>query len=435
MKRALRTFVLSFAALGASGATLAQQAPAPFSSLQPAPAAQAQGGMAIAAVVNEDIITMFDVQSRTALFITTSGIEDSAEMRQRLTPQVIDVLIDDRLKLQEAAKQKIVTTEREVADALLNVEQRNGMREGALRQLLASRNIDIGTLNSQMEAEIAWGKVVRQSLQQEVSVSPEEVNAVLARAKANQGKAEYLVAEISLPVLSPAQDAVMRDMASRLVTQARGGAPFPNLAQQFSQSATAALGGDLGWMVQGEMEPELDAAIARMQPNQVSDPLRTANGYHILMLRDKRTAGTPDPSRAVVTLNQIYLPTLGKRALPPARIAELTDSISKLTDCKQMDKLGKELKTPGSGPIPPVYVGGLPDRVRAVVTDLQPGKTSPPIEVGGAKLLLQVCMRRDDSGVPSGDQIRGNLENDKLQTAARQKLRDLRRAALIDIRL
>jgi peptidyl-prolyl cis-trans isomerase SurA len=435
LKRALRTFVLSFAALGASGATLAQQAPAPFSSLQPAPAAQAQGGMAIAAVVNEDIITLFDVQSRTALFITTSGIEDSAEMRQRLTPQVIDVLIDDRLKLQEAAKQKIVITEREVADALLNVEQRNGMQEGALRQMLASRNIDIGTLNSQMEAEIAWGKVVRQSLQQEVNVSPEEVNAVLARARANQGKAEYLVAEISLPVLSPAQDAVMRDMASQLVTQARGGAPFPNLAQQFSQSATAALGGDLGWMVQGEMEPELDAAIARMQPNQVSDPLRTANGYHILMLRDKRTAGTPDPSRAVVSLNQIYLPTVGKRALPAARIAELTDSIGKLADCTQMDKVAKELKTPGSGPIPPVYVGGLPDRVRAVVADLKPGKTSPVIEVGGAKLLLQVCMRRDDSGVPSGDQIRGNLENDKLQTAARQKLRDLRRAALIDIRL
>lgn len=417
------------------GAAHAQQAPAPFQSLQPAPAAQAQGGMAIAAVVNEDIITMFDVQSRTALFITTSGIEDSADMRQRLLPQVIDVLIDDRLKLQEAAKQKIITNEQEVADALSNVEQRNGMQPGALRQLLATRDIDVGTLNSQMEAEIAWGKVVRQSLQQEVKVSPEEVNDVLARAKANQGKSEYLVAEIALPVLSPAQDAVMRDMASRLVTQARGGAPFPNLAQQFSQAPTAALGGDLGWMVKGEMEPELDAAIERMQPNEVSDPLRTANGYHVLLLREKRLAGTPDASRAVVSLNQIYLPTVGKRALAPARIAELSDNIGKAADCGQMDKMGKELKTPGSGPVPPVYVGSLPDKVRAVVNTLKPGKTSPVIEVGGAKLLLQVCMRRDDSGVPSGDQIRGNLENDKMQTAARQKLRDLRRAALIDIRL
>ena len=431
MKRALLTLVFS---LGAATAW-AQQAQAPFSSLAPAPAPQAQGSVAIAAVVNEDVITMFDVQSRTALFIATSGLEDSAEMRQRLVPQVVDVLIEDRLKLQEAAKQKIMTNDQEVRESLVTIEQRNGMQPGALRQLLASSNIDVGTMNTQMEAEISWGKVVRQSLQQEVNVSPDEVNAVLARARANQGKAEYLVAEIALPVLSPAQDSVMRDMASRLVTQARGGAPFPNLAQQFSQAPTAGLGGDLGWMVKGEMEPELDAAIERMQPNQVSDPLRTANGYHILLLRDKRTAGTPDPSRAVVSLNQIYLPTVGKRALAPARIAELSDSIGKLADCAQMDKLGKELKTPGSGQIPPVFVGGLPDRVRTVVSTLKPGKTSPVIEVNGAKLLLQVCMRRDDSGVPSGDQIRQTLEGEKLQTMARQKLRDLRRQALIDIRL
>lgn len=437
MKRAIRSslgLLLTSAALALAPPV---RAAAPFANApgasQQSPAAQ--GGMAIAAVVNEDVITVFDVQSRLALVITTSGLENTPDIQRRLVPQVVDILIEERLKIQEARKHKIEIKENEIRDAVAGIEQRNNMPVGGFRGMLSERGIDMAALYNQVEADIAWGKVVRETMSSEVNVAPEEVNAVLGRARSNQGKPEYLVAEIALPVTSPAQESVMRDMAGRLIEQLRGGTPFPQLAQQFSQSPTAAAGGDLGWVVKGDMEPELDDAISRMQPGQISDPLRSATGYHILLLRETRTAGAPDPRMAVVTLNQIYLPTLGKRAMPPERLAQLSQQISGLTECGQMDKLGRELGTPGSGPVPPVYIGALPPKVQEVVTTLTPGRTSPAIEVGGARLFLQVCMRRDDTGVPSGDQIMQNLENEKLQNVARQKLRDLRRQALIDVRL
>ena len=138
--------------------------------------------------------------------------------------------------------------------------------------------------------------------------------------KANQGKPENLVSEIYIPVSATAPEANARELADKLVQQARSGTAFPALAQQFSQSGTAGLGGDLGWVVQGDLEPELDAALARMEPTAFSDPLRTAAGYHILALRDRRVAGAPDPKMSVVTLSQIYLPNLGGRALPPRKI-------------------------------------------------------------------------------------------------------------------
>ncbi len=430
------------AALGAAfgpDAALAAQLGAPLGAQlgapPAAPPATAQGGVTIAAVVNEDIITMFDVQSRMGLVITTSGLENTPDIQRRLLPQVVDILIEERLKIQEAARLKIVTSAAEVRQSIETIEQRNNMPAGGFRSMLSDKGIDISALNTQVEADLSWGKVVRQSLQSEVSVSPDEVNVVLARARANQGKPEFLVAEIMLPVISPAQEPVMRDMAGRLVAQVRGGAAFPALAQQFSQSPTAALGGDLGWVVRGELETELDEALARMETNQVSDPVRTTTGYHILMLRERRTAGASDPRMAIVTLNQIYLPTIGGRAMDPQRVAQLSETIGGFTSCEQMNKLGAELQTPGSGPIPPVFVGSLPPAVRDIAVTLPPGRTSPPIEVGGARLFLQVCMRRDDSGVPSPDQIMSELENEKLQNAARQRLRDLRRQALIDVRL
>jgi peptidyl-prolyl cis-trans isomerase SurA len=439
VKSALQSFVLSLASAALVGAALAAEPPpqlsAPGPQSAPAPQSDGSASITIAAVVNEDIITLYDVQSRLGLVIATSGLDNTPEIQRRLVPQIVDALIEERLKMQEARRLKIKVEEPEIRQAVDNIEARNNMQPGAFRAMLESRGIDSSALYNQIEADVSWVKVVRQSMQQSVAVGEDEVNAVLRRARANQGKPEYLVAEIVLPVPTPAQEPGVREMAARLVEQARGGAPFQALAQQFSQSPTAAVGGDLGWIVPGEMEAEMDDTVARMQPGQVSDPIRTSTGYHILSLRERRAAGAPDPNLAVVTLEQIYLPTEGVRALAPERVDELSRTISGLTSCEQMKKLGEELATPGSGSISPVYAGGLPPKVRDVVMGLQPGRTSPPIEVGGARLFIQVCMRRDDTGVPSADQIHSNLEGEKLQNAARQRLRDLRRQALIDVRL
>ncbi len=404
---------------------------------QPAPQPQPQpeSAVSIAAVVNEDIITQFDVQSRMSLIIATSGLENTPDVLRRLAPQVVDSLVDERLKLQEARRLKITVSENEIRQSVDSIEQRNNMRSGAFRQLLESKGVDMSTLYSQIEGDLLWAHVVRSSLEEKVNVGDDEVKAVLARAQANQGKPEYLVGEISLPVPTPQQEQTVRDLANRLVQQARGNAPFPALAQQFSQSPAAALGGDLGWVVRGDLEPELDDAVSRLAEGQISEPIRTSTGYHILTVRTKRIAGAPNPAMTIIVLSQIYLPTVGGRAFTPERVAELSTTISGFTTCEQMDKLGEELETPGTGRTMPIYLGGLPENVRNAVMDLKPGRTSAPIDAVSARLFVQVCLRREDKGVPAPDQITATLRDEKLQNVARQRLRDLRRQALIDVRI
>jgi peptidyl-prolyl cis-trans isomerase SurA len=412
-------------------------ADAPLGGFSSGPA-QPQGAnaMSIAAVVNEDIITVFDVQARLGLYMATSGLENTADIRQRLMPQVVNALIDDRLKLQEARRLKLVTPEAEIRQSVDSIEQRNGMRPGAFRTMLGEANVDMSTLFTQIEADLAWVKVVRKELARDTTVQPQEVKAVMARMKANQGKPEHLLAEIFLPVGPGVPEQSVRQLAERLVQQARGGTPFPALAQQFSQSATAALGGDLGWVVQGELEPELEAVVARLEANQYSDPVRTSSGYHIMALRDRRSSGAPDPRMSVVSLSQIYLPNLGGRAMAPQKIAQVSESVhGQVKTCADMNKIAKEFGGPGSGPIPAVYLGGLPDKVRDGIMDLKTNQVSAPIEVGGARLFVMICSRKDDTGLPSEEQVMSTLQNEKLTNAARQKLRDLRRSALIDIRI
>ncbi|MBM3512659.1 MAG: hypothetical protein FJX59_02975 [Alphaproteobacteria bacterium] len=405
--------------------------------ISPWPGAEAQdNAMGIAAVVNEDVITVYDVQSRLGMFLATSGLENTPDVQRRVLPQVIQNLIEERLKTQEARRVKIEVEDLEVREAVNSIEAQNGLQPGAFRQLFGERGIDMGTLFSQIEADVAWVKVVRQELSRDIIIPPEEVRNVMERLKANQGKPEHLLGEIFLPFSQVTSEADIQTLADQLVQRARGGTPFPALAQQFSQSPTAAVGGDLGWVLEGDLEDELDRVVGRLGPNEVSDPVRTGTGYHILVMRGRRAAGAPDPLMAVITLSQIYLPTLGGRALAPAELDRISDQVAPtVRSCDQMNQVAKQSGGPGSGPIEPLRTGGLPEAVRDVVSTLAVGQVSPPIEISGARLFVMVCSRQEDSGIPSEDQITQKLENDKLENVARQKLRDLRRQAIIDVRI
>ncbi len=395
-----------------------------------------QDAVRITAVINEDVISLFDVQSRIQLFLVTSGIEDTVEVRQRLLPQVMNALIEEKLKIQEARREEIETTTEEVLSAVQLIEQNNGMQPGTFTTMLAQQGIDFGTFYRQVEADVVWLKVVQQVLARDVTVSEEEINVVINRLIANQGKPEYLLGEIFLPIGLGARDNDVRTLAQQLAEQARNGAPFPALAQQFSQSPTAAVGGDLGWVNAGELENEMERAIVHMQPDDISEPIRTLSGYTVLVLRDQRATAEASPLMAAVTLSQIYLQTVGRNALSEARLAQLSNAIqNQIFSCEQMNQWAGQVGGPGSGPVELIRIGGLPEAVRDSVLTLPTGRVSAPIDVPGARLFVMVCTREEDSGLPSPNQVYSRLENEKLDTISRQRLRDLRRQALIDVRL
>ena len=402
----------------------------------PVAAQQSGSAMGIAAVVNEDVITGFDVQSRMRFFLLTSGLPSTLETQQRLLPQIIDSLVEEHLKIQEARRLEVEVTEEEIRDAVSSIELRNGMRPGEFRALLEEQGVNVETFYSQIEADVAWNKIIRGVLERDVNVAPEEVDTVLNKMRANQGKEEFFVSEIELPVRSPAEESNVRQLAESLIERARNGTSFFSLAQQFSQSPTAAVGGLLGWVLPEDLDQQIGRIVSAMGPNQISVPIRTSVGYRILMVQDRRMSAAPDPLRHILEISQIYLPTLGGRALTDRQLALYTNRVlTEVRNCEGMNRLAEEFGGPGSGERPPLFAGALPENVRNAVIDLPPGRVSTPVKVGGARLFLIVCNRRDDTGLPTPRDVFAQLENEKLQTLARQKLRDLRRQALIDIRV
>lgn len=280
-----------------------------------------------AAVVNDDIISVLDLAMRVQLAVVAAGVEDTQDVRRRLTPQVLRNLIDERLQMQEAERLDISVTDVQVAGALEQIAQQNNMTEGQFLTMLRNRGIIPTTLIDQIRAQIAWQAIIQRRLRPEVVITPEEVEEVATRLSARRGTVERRVAEIFIPIESTAKEAEAEANANRLFEELRQGANFAGLARQFSQSGTATLGGDLGWVRDGELDEELNAVLAQMGPGEVSVPVRTVSGYHILLLRDmrKNEGQEIDRGRIEETLTNQRLDQLAQRSLQELRRAANVD--------------------------------------------------------------------------------------------------------------
>lgn len=392
----------------------------------------------IAAVVNDEVISLGDLEARMQLVLLSSQLPDNAQVRQRVTAQVLRSLIDEKLEIQEAKKFNVTAPEADVAAAFDRLEQQNNMPKGNLDKLLTARGIPRSTLVTQITASIVWNKLVEGKFSANAAVSDEEINETMARIKQDVGRPQHRVAEIFLAIDNPSQDADVKALADRLADQIRQGANFSAVAQQFSQSPTAAVGGDLGWLSPAELPRDIAAAVEGMQPGQLSAPIRVTSGYYLLYLADRRVFGAPTAADALVSLARVIFP------LPPnstdadrQRLVASAQQVSEtVKSCGELLKIGQERAPQSSGEMRDVKIGNIPAPMQAVISPLQVGQVSKPINGTDGVGLIMLCERKDPpSQIPSREQLGDNLARARLDTFGRRYLRDLRRNAFVDMRV
>src|SRR5712692_7022434 len=365
---------------------------------QPAAPGQPPAGpspeMRIAAVVNDEVISVFDVVSRMWMVMISSNIVDSPEIRQRIGPQVLRSLIDEKLELQEAKRQTVTATDAEVTNGLQQIEKQNNMKTGQLNELLKARGIDRGSLVDQLTAGIVWAKLVRRQAAQTTEISDEEIDEAVKRAKEHASEPQSRVAEIFLAVDNPAQDGEVRALAERLTQQMRQGSRFSAIAQQFSQSATAAVGGDIGWVRPDQLSPELGKAVSTLRSGELSAPIRTGGGYYLLLVVDRRSGTSGGEGDAVFDIVQVVFPLPGQasEAARRAAISEADSVRAAAKDCPSLLKIGKE-KAPQLSSEGKLRAAEISPELRNLVTRLSIGQASEPIVQKNGVGVIMVCAK------------------------------------------
>ena len=424
---------LSNAAMPAPAQRGAAQAPA-----KPPPGDQGSETR-IAAVVNDEVISVGDVQSRLRMIMLSSNFPDSPETRQRIVNQVLRTIVDEKLQMQEAKHQNITATDDEINKAISQIEKQNNMQAGQLDGVLKAHGIDRSALVDQVTASIVWAKLVRRQLAQTNAVSDEEIDDALKRLKESINEPQTRVAEIFLAVDNPQQDDDVRRLAERLIEQMKRGARFSAVAQQFSQSATAAVGGDLGWLRAEQLSSDLAKAVTPMRPGELSPPIRTAAGYYLLLVLDRR-AGRLGASAEETMLHLVQvvfpLPPQATEVMRRAALVEAQNTRTTAKNCAELLKIGKEKGSAQLSSEGHLKTGQIAPAVRAIVTGLQVGQPSQPIVQKNGVGVIMVCDKdAPNSTMPSREEIIEQLTRQRAETLARRYMRDLRRAAFVDVRV
>lgn len=382
-------------------------------------AAAAQTAFAPVVVVNDDVITYYDVDQRARL-MTLGGAEPSPQ----LNGAALEGLINDQLRLQAAERFRLEIDDAEVAAEMAGFGQRYGLDPQALDRRMASLGIEKESLERLIRPQVAWRSLVNGRFGSRATPSELELDSEIELASAGKTQS-YRISEI---VISGAQgqEAQARATAERAMARLRAGDDFAAVARRFSDSPSRQNGGDVGWVPQSALPPSLVSVIASTPAGQFTQPVQTPGGLGIFLIADTREEAPPWAQDAQMSLRRITIQGDDDEALEAAKaLREGTagcESIPDLTDGMSMDSIDQKL------------VRSLPGPVRGAVQLLQAGQASPPLRAEGKYEVFVVCDRTGGVDAEARNRLREQIRGQRLARMAEGYLQDLRREAVIERR-
>lgn len=389
----------------------------------------------IAAIVNDDAITHSDMERRMRLIIVGSRLPDTPDTRKKMAGQVLSSLIDESIRQQEAKRLNIKINENDIKAGFAQLAQQNKMKPEQFIQALQSSGVDPRTMFNQIKAQLSWNGVIQKHLRPQVNISERDIKAVVDRLKESAGKIEYHLAEIYLPFAEASEEPNVRQLANQLVlqmTDAKKPSSFPLIARQFSQAATAANGGDKGWVIEDTLPSEHLAALKEIAAGQFTKPVRTEDGYTILaMLQQREVTAAVTQDDAIVSV--VELTVKGDDAEDDAmRYSEEIKGCLTIREIVSKNPDALSIKTMENR-----RLGSLPKNALKSVKSLDIGQISMPVETYGDTYALYMMCSKDTPKQqgPNEEDIVKRLGTERLNSLQRRYFRDLKATAFIEKRL
>lgn len=390
---------------------------------------------AIVAIVDESVITQRELDNRIRL------VRTDFEKSQRRLPssdtlrrQVLEVLINESLLLQEASRRGIRITDSQLNQTMQRIARQNNLSLSDFRLRLIADGIDYDEYRETVRRELTISTLGRQYAQRNASVSDAEVDDFIERSGGVDADYEYRLAHILIAVpdaASPARVDEAKTLASELRARLEQGEAFDSLANTFSTGDTALQGGDLGWRKKAEIPSLFSEAVLAMQPGEYAGPIRSASGFHIVFLRDRRNAGQVLTQQIrsrhiLIKPNELISETEARE-----RLEELRERVLAGEDFARLARLYSVDYNSGAegGDIGWQNTGDTAPEYEAVVNRLDIGELSLPFRTQFGWHLVEVTDRRtvDQTAQTRRNQIYAQLLEQKQREAFdlwKQRLRD-----------
>jgi peptidyl-prolyl cis-trans isomerase SurA len=388
---------------------------------------KSQDIQAIAVIVNDEVISRYDVNQRVRLILVTSGIPATEENVKRIEEQAIKALIDEKIQIQEAIKLEVPDSPDEINLMLDNIARGNQTTAEGILESITSQGVNSETLLNQIKSELLWNKIVRGRFGSYINISDEEVNIIYDRTIQNINNSQYDISEIFIGFEDESEEKEAKELTERLTEQLKNEIAFEPVAQQFSQAPSSGQGGFIGWVSEGQLDPDIISNIKNLEIGSVSNPIKTVNGYYIIKLNGKSEEGGKNPMK-----NQYDLISVSFNIEDKIMAQDFSDNF---ISCKRLDGLLENYNQKEVNVIGKRLLQELPQELHKELLEKNAGNTlSPRFSEENIDIIL-ICDRKDDIGIQvNRDVIEDNIYSQKMGMMSRRHLRDLRRDAVIEYR-
>lgn len=398
----------------------------------------------IIAIVDDDIIVRSELDTEIRkILVQLRKRGGQLPPKEVLERQVLERLILLKLQLASAARAGISVSEDLLAQAISNIARNNNVSLAQFRQTLEAEGISFNSFREDIRAQITMQRLRESQIMSRIRVTDQEIEAWLSRQASKIGeRSDYRLRHILIATpegASPQQLEAAREKAEGVVEKLRNGADFGDLALTESDGQQALERGDLGWRKAEQLPTIFVDKVIEMQRGEVSDPIRTSGGYHIIKLEDFKGG-----ERQIVTQNQVRLIRIDTNEVTSnetarTRLEQLRQRISSGDDFAALARAHSDDKASAikGGDLGWISPGSLLPELEQELEKMQPGGLSQPMRTDIGWYLLQLVDRRqhDSTDEARKAKAREAIAKRKADEESELFLRRLRDEAYVDIRL
>ena len=378
----------------------------------------------IIAIVNTDVITRSDLKMRM------NQVEGNIRSRKAAMPpraelqkQVLERMIVERAQLHMAKEAGIRVDDVFLDQAILRIAAQNKLTQQEFRKKVESDGVPFPQFREQIREEIIVRRLREKEVENKIQVSDSEIDNFIAASGMAQEQQEIRLGHILVRIpenASPEQIAVRQKRAQGVLEQLKTGADFAKMAVTYSDAEEALKGGEVGWRKLDRLPQAFGDAVANLKAGDVTTLLKSANGFHILKVMDKRSAGQGSPAaisvqqtkarHILIKVNQLVTADEARRKLLELK-QRLDNKAAKFEDLAKL--FSNDLSANKGGDLGWIYPGDTVPEFERAMNGLKPGQISEPVESPFGMHLIEVLERKTDE-----------VSQERVRMAARQAIRE-----------
>jgi len=373
-----------------------------------------------AIIVNEDMITYYDVAQRRALYSAYGLTGD------RLDDQVAEDLTEEALMRQEAARRGISIPRAALDDAFAAYTAARDTTPDSFVAALQRGGIDPSTVINQISAQLGWQNAMQGRFRNRALPDQTDLEeAVILNATGTTR--EVLLSEIAIP-FAERGEARTRELIVELANDLQSGGDFAAAARQYSRAGTRNNGGEIGWVSVSDLPAAMRAEVDLIDINGVSRPIPITRGVSLLAVGGERQTTAQDTGAVTLTYGRATFPlSLGEEGARTAALAARRQ-IQTCGDIRN-GSFGAD-----SGVFGPAPLSSVEPALFSVIATAQTGSVSQPVRTGDSLSIIVLCSRDVNLDDATRRQVEDRIFTDRISAYADGYMQELLRDAVIEIR-